>query len=446
MDDFSISSSSSPNSSAHTIQQRLQFILHNLPQWFAYSIFWLASKDSAGNLIFSWSDGHFRGTRNGGGSQLISFGFDDVAVDRVEAGDFSDLEGYYTISISQMYGGVDNVVGRVFDSSAYIWLTIDESLHLYECDRVKEARLRGIQTLVFVSTSDGVLELGSSELIKEDWSLAQFAKTLFGTFSVSSTQFKQKDHVGVGGGGIIQLQAPPCSGIVKREMNGGRGGGGSSSDSLSDNSDGNFLSMVDNNNVGNKKGKRQAKNKAESTMPVNHVEAERQRRQKLNHRFYALRSVVPNVSKMDKASLLADAVVYINELKAKVQKMESKLKQSQHQASSSLSNAFDQKRSVISTIEQTVSSTSYSMNNGYNNNTVEVQLVGAEAIVRVHCRDENYPSVRLMNVLKDLGLQVRQASLSSVNDIMLQDVVIRVPQGVALREKTLRTAILQRLE
>ena len=94
MDDFSISSSSSPNSSAHTIQQRLQFILHNLPQWFAYSIFWLASKDSAGNLIFSWSDGHFRGTRNGGGSQLISFGFDDVAVDRVEAGDFSDLEGY----------------------------------------------------------------------------------------------------------------------------------------------------------------------------------------------------------------------------------------------------------------------------------------------------------------------------------------------------------------
>lgn len=181
-------------------------------------------------------------------------------------------------------------------------------------------------------------------------------------------------------------------------------------------------------------------------MPVNHVEAERQRRQKLNNRFYALRSVVPNVSKMDKASLLADAVVYINELKAKVQKMESKLKQSQHQASSSLSNAFDQKRSGISTIEQTVSSTSYAMNNGYNNNTVEVQLVGAEAIVRVHCKDENYPSARLMNVFKDLGLQVRQASLSSVNDLMLQDVVIRVPQGLALREKTLRTAILQRLE
>lgn len=33
--------------------------------------------------------------------------------------------------------------------------------------------------------------------------------------------------------------------------------------------------------------------------PLNHVEAQRQRREKLNHRFYALRAVVPNVLRLE---------------------------------------------------------------------------------------------------------------------------------------------------
>nr|5GNJ_A Chain A, Transcription factor MYC2 [Arabidopsis thaliana]5GNJ_B Chain B, Transcription factor MYC2 [Arabidopsis thaliana]5GNJ_E Chain E, Transcription factor MYC2 [Arabidopsis thaliana]5GNJ_F Chain F, Transcription factor MYC2 [Arabidopsis thaliana]5GNJ_G Chain G, Transcription factor MYC2 [Arabidopsis thaliana]5GNJ_I Chain I, Transcription factor MYC2 [Arabidopsis thaliana]5GNJ_M Chain M, Transcription factor MYC2 [Arabidopsis thaliana]5GNJ_N Chain N, Transcription factor MYC2 [Arabidops len=65
--------------------------------------------------------------------------------------------------------------------------------------------------------------------------------------------------------------------------------------------------------------------------PLNHVEAERQRREKLNQRFYALRAVVPNVSKMDKASLLGDAIAYINELKSKVVKTESEKLQIKNQ-------------------------------------------------------------------------------------------------------------------
>nr|WDD45527.1 transcript factor bHLH109 [Zea mays] len=43
---------------------------------------------------------------------------------------------------------------------------------------------------------------------------------------------------------------------------------------------------------------------------VSHVESERQRREKLNRRFCDLRAAVPTVSRMDKASLLADAASY----------------------------------------------------------------------------------------------------------------------------------------
>ncbi|XXG84138.1 hypothetical protein AAC387_Pa10g1724 [Persea americana] len=59
-------------------------------------------------------------------------------------------------------------------------------------------------------------------------------------------------------------------------------------------------------------------------------EAEWQRREKFDQRFYALRAIVPNKSKMDKASLLGDAISYITDLQKKMGPW--KLKKQLHQA------------------------------------------------------------------------------------------------------------------
>lgn len=59
-------------------------------------------------------------------------------------------------------------------------------------------------------------------------------------------------------------------------------------------------------------------------MCANHVLAERRRREKLNERFIILRSLVPFVTKMDKASILGDTIEYVKQLRKKIQDLESR--------------------------------------------------------------------------------------------------------------------------
>ena len=172
-----------------------------------------------------------------------------------------------------------------------------------------------------------------------------------------------------------------------------------------------------------------------NTLPVNHVEAERQRREKLNHRFYALRAVVPNVSKMDKASLLADAVVYINELKGKVDELETKIRLSQSNRPLKIGLSMSTSSSRATIADQT---RQFSME-------VDVKIVGTEAMIRVQCPDVNYPSARLMNALRDLEFHILHVSVSNVKELVLQDVVVRVPERFS-NEEAMRMDVMRLMQ
>ncbi|KAE8678809.1 Transcription factor bHLH27 [Hibiscus syriacus] len=72
-----------------------------------------------------------------------------------------------------------------------------------------------------------------------------------------------------------------------------------------------------------------------SSVASKNIVSERNRRKKLNEHLFALRAVIPNISKMHKASIIKDAIDYIQELhdqesriQAEIMELESgKLKQ-----------------------------------------------------------------------------------------------------------------------
>ncbi|KAI4989090.1 transcription factor MYC2-like [Hordeum vulgare subsp. vulgare] len=169
-------------------------------------------------------------------------------------------------------------------------------------------------------------------------------------------------------------------------------------------------------------------------LTVSHVEAERQRRDKLNRRFCDLRAAVPTVSRMDKASLLADAVAYITELRSRVARLEEEGRQAAA-ARWEASNG--------------PASSSRGSHAGAGDDVVEVRMVGKDAAaVRVMSSGRaRHAPARLMSALRSLELQVQHACVHRMEGVTVQDVVIDVPAGLQDDDGdgALRSALLQRL-
>ncbi|CAO2164999.1 unnamed protein product [Urochloa humidicola] len=174
---------------------------------------------------------------------------------------------------------------------------------------------------------------------------------------------------------------------------------------------------------------------ARSDGPVlTHVEAERQRRDRLNRRFSELRAAVPTVSRMDKASLLSDAANYIVELRGRVEKLE---------AETSAASAAAAAAPVA-----TATAATYSLGIHHEADELEVRMLGREAAaLRLTTGAlRRHTPARFMLALQSLDLPVQHACVCIVSGATVQDAVVDVPAAALRDERALRAALLHRLQ
>ncbi|CAA7393716.1 unnamed protein product [Spirodela intermedia] len=165
-----------------------------------------------------------------------------------------------------------------------------------------------------------------------------------------------------------------------------------------------------------------------------HIIAERKRREKLSQKFIALSAIVPGLKKMDKASVLGDAIKYVKQLQERVVALEDQ------STRRTVESAVLVRRSQLS-LDDGISSSDENFDGptaGTPLPEIEAKLCEKSVLVRVHCEKRKGVLSRLLDEIEKLHLTVvNTSSVPFANSALDITVTAQVEDGFSITVKDL---------
>ncbi|RDY02350.1 Transcription factor bHLH25, partial [Mucuna pruriens] len=142
---------------------------------------------------------------------------------------------------------------------------------------------------------------------------------------------------------------------------------------------------------------------------VDHIMAERKRRQELTERFIALSATIPGLKKTDKSSILHEAINYVKQLQERVRELEQRNKRCKE-------SVIILKKSDLCANEDSIWTETNSddwcihrPNEMLPN--VEARVMDNEVLIEIHCEKEDGVDLKILDQIENLHLSVTASSV-----------------------------------
>ncbi|AES60907.1 bHLH transcription factor [Medicago truncatula] len=177
--------------------------------------------------------------------------------------------------------------------------------------------------------------------------------------------------------------------------------------------------------------KLRGKGTPQDELSANHVLAERRRREKLNERFIILRSLVPFVTKMDKASILGDTIEYLKQLRRKIQDLETRNRQIETEQQSRsgvtvLVGPTDKKKVRI--VEECGATRAKAVETEVVS-SVQVSIIESDALLEIECLHREGLLLDVMVMLRELRIEVIGVQSSLNNGVFVAELRAKVKEN-----------------